>query len=186
MGIIVLLAGILVVATAHMYRSALVTRTQSTITILALGLDDFKKTYGSYPYHGPAADPSPAPPTPPPVLSKRLSGLLPNTETNYDIRNIYYLLVVRDCIKKNAIDPKYLAENTNSVSMSPDNTVLDAWGAPLCYRYPRAQRGTEASSVYESFDLWSKADSGGAADPTDGSVAANGDNIICWPFNEKR
>ena len=179
MGIILILASLITFAASGYYRRAMVTRAEATITLLALGLEDYKNTYGSYPYHDPADDNT---------SPKKLSGAI-TTATDadtFDIRNIYYLLRDRTCIK-DPIDNRYreLADGASAGDDS-DYIVLDAWLEPIVYRFPRQADDGQ-------FDLWSKgpdkADSRAAAgdtvDPSDMSDTKNNDNIVWGQFNRR-
>jgi len=175
MGIIVILAGLVVAGSAYMWSMAQVKRTQGTINLLALSLEDFKQTYGKYPYHDKASDSGPY---------WKFSGPLDNSQTSYDIRNLYYVLRDRACLK-NPVESRYLSK-IGSAGNDSDYAVLDAWGNPVVYRFPR-------NAGDGQYDLWSmgpdaqdsRSSTGDTIDPTDVSDARNADNIV-WGAFERR
>jgi prepilin-type N-terminal cleavage/methylation domain-containing protein len=165
MGIIATLTALVVAVGTHLWTKALVMRTQGTVALLALGLDDFKRTYGAYPNQDGSYGSVPG---------------LGYTGNNVDIRALYFRLRDSQCLKE-PVESRYLTRLADN-----DYVVNDGWGNPIAYRFPR-----QANDGH--FDLWSmgpdgqdaRANPGDTIDPADMTDARNQDNIV-WGQFERR
>ena len=175
MAIILILAGLIVGAAGHVWRKSQEKGTEAVISILATALEKFNADHGVYPNKDGSYGSIPA--------------HIPNTETAYDIRNLYYRLRNSGCLKQR-IDSRYLTKVTSPPDTlrgdDSDCVVNDAWGNPIVYRLPR-----DAADGH--FDLWSMGLDGqdsrpaktSTIDPTDVSDSKNADNIV-WSAGERR